>query len=135
MSLVQRSVLGALYLLYLARRLWSNDAGTRIDSSADDGHRGLAVTGILVALGNPKTMLFYLALTPTILPMGVVSPSQDTVAALVVLVLAIYGAVLATYTALAARARHLLQSPGARIAINRIGGAVLVATALLILLN
>ncbi|KWA36406.1 lysine transporter LysE [Burkholderia territorii] len=59
---------GAAYLLFLAWRMWAAPA----DSPTEDIPRGrsgwrMFMAGALVTLGNPKIVLFYLALLPTII--------------------------------------------------------------------
>ena len=59
---------GAAYLLYLAYKIWTaprrdgRDGGDRAEQPAR-----LFLGGLAVTLGNPKIIVFYLALLPTIL--------------------------------------------------------------------
>ncbi len=78
---------GVLYLLYLAVKTWkSSDAG--------GGNRGGApaksvfatgVAGFCLTMGNPKVMLFYLALLPNLVGADPLSVSQALVLCLVVI--------------------------------------------------
>lgn len=65
---------GVAYLLYLAYRMWTAPveiaAGTL--PSSDSALR-LFLTGMALTLGNPKIMVFYLALLPSIIDLGSVS--------------------------------------------------------------
>ena len=65
---------GVAYLLYLGYRMWT--APVEIETgalpSADSPFR-LFLTGMALTLGNPKIMVFYLALLPSIIDLGSVS--------------------------------------------------------------
>jgi threonine/homoserine/homoserine lactone efflux protein len=124
---------GAAYLLWLAWKLWTAPAAPASDMPPvrGEGIRLLAV-GLAIALGNPKTMLFYLALLPTLIDLADLPVSGFL--ALGAVVAAVYAAVLFAYVTLAARARRLFRSARAMQAVNRstatvmAGAAVAVAT-------
>jgi len=85
-----------------------------------------------VTLGNPKVMMFYLALTPTLVDLRALTlPDFAILAGLTVAVLLV---VLVPYLALAAKARGLLSAPRALKALNRTaagfmaGAAAVIAT-------
>ena len=121
--------LGAAYLLFLAYKLWTAPTGLNGDLPTVQPSRPLraAAGGMAVAIANPKTMMFYLALIPNLVDVGQI----DAVVflELSVLVTIIYSGVLAGYTMGAVRARRLLSSDRARRAINRGSSVVLVGTA------
>ncbi len=111
--------LGVAYLAWLAWNFWS----TGITPETVEARRGRGgawasfLAGLLVTLGNPKTMIFYLALTPTLVDLRTVTLADyGILAALTVLVLLV---VLVPYLVLAARARSLLAAPRALKALNR----------------
>jgi hypothetical protein len=83
----------------------------------------LFLGGLAVTLGNPKVMVFYLALLPTLLDVARVD--AIAYAELVGVTLGVLGAVFAAYVALAARARRLFASPRVIRAVNRGTGAVM----------
>jgi threonine/homoserine/homoserine lactone efflux protein len=65
---------GVAYLLYLAYRMWT--APVDIESGtlpSSDSALRLFLTGMALTLGNPKIMVFYLALLPSIIDLGSVS--------------------------------------------------------------
>lgn len=111
--------LGVAYLCFLAWSFWRSGltAGT---VEARRGRGGLAasfVAGLTVTLGNPKTMIFYLAITPTIVDLRTITLADyGVLAGLTVVVLLV---VLVPYLALAAKARWLLATPRALKALNR----------------
>ncbi|MGE0725565.1 MAG: LysE family translocator [Alphaproteobacteria bacterium] len=119
--------LGAAYLLYLAWKLWSAPAGPiAVAPVRGEGIR-LFLAGIAVGSGNPKTMLFYLALLPTVLPLDRITLADHLM--LVATLLAVYGGILLAYVLLAARARRALASTRIVRWINRTTGAVMAGAA------
>jgi threonine/homoserine/homoserine lactone efflux protein len=76
-----------------------------------------------VTLGNPKIMMFYLALLPTIIDLnavGVVGWLELTATMALVLIAIDVGWALA-----AAQARRLIRSPGAMRVANRLGATAM----------
>jgi threonine/homoserine/homoserine lactone efflux protein len=120
--------LGAAYLLYLAWKLWTAPAGAAADARPVRGEGLRLFAGaIAVGSGNPKTMLFYLALLPTVIPVGQVSPFGFAELAAVVIV--VYGAILAGYVFMAARARRALRDSRVVRYVQRATGAVMAGAA------
>jgi threonine/homoserine/homoserine lactone efflux protein len=111
--------IGVAYLLYLAWKLWS--APVTAQAIAADTRResqtGLFLAGLAVTMGNPKVMVFYLALLPTILDLT--SISLLGYVELVVATLAVLAVVFGIYIGLAARARLMFTSPTAMRLVNR----------------
>lgn len=120
--------LGALYLCYIAWKLWT--AGLlRQDIQAERGVKGgmAFLSGLLVTLGNPKTMLFYVALVPTLIPLQQIDIADYLV--LVGTTFVVLMAVLLPYILLASKARTLLARPKALQALNRSAAGILAGTA------
>ena len=72
--------LGVAYLAWLAYAFWTA-ASRRKRSRRSKGKGGLLssfVAGLTVTLGNPKTMIFYLALTPTLVDLHSDRPRPTT---------------------------------------------------------
>jgi threonine/homoserine/homoserine lactone efflux protein len=120
--------LGAAYLLFLAWRLWTALA-TEPGQSRAAGGEGikLFLGGLALTMGNPKTMLFYLALLPTLVDLSHVTESGFIEIAIVVS--AIYSLVLTGYVLLAARARRAFRSSRAMRLVNRVTGGVMAGAA------
>ena len=111
--------LGVAYLGYLAWTFWTSGITTENVEArkGKDGFVASVLAGLTLTLGNPKTMIFYLAITPTIVDLRTVTPAEYGVLALLtVLVLLV---VLVPYLALAAKARWFLKTPRALKALNR----------------
>lgn len=110
---------GAAYLLWLAWRFWTQGiAIQQVEKSA--GRRdGIAsfLAGLAVTLGNPKTIVFYMAILPAVMDLGAVTLAGYGV--LVLLTFLVLFAVLLPYIALAARARMVFTDPRALRRLNR----------------
>lgn len=123
---------GIAYLAWLAWTFW-NSGITPESVEARKGKGGLVssfVAGLTVTLGNPKTMIFYLAITPTIVDLKTITFSDyGVLCALTVVVLLV---VLLPYLALAAKARWFLKTPRALKALNRTAAAFMAGAALAI---
>jgi threonine/homoserine/homoserine lactone efflux protein len=121
---------GAAYLLFLAWKLW-RDSGTPVQAEPVRG-RGLQLFGaaLLLSMGNPKIMLFYLALMPTVIDLTRLTlVDMAELAAIVAVVVSI---VLAGYVVLAAHARRMFTSPRAVRTVNRTAGLAMAGAAALI---
>jgi threonine/homoserine/homoserine lactone efflux protein len=123
---------GVAYLAYLAYRIWTAPVEARAlaAETAREHPFRLFLAGLALTLGNPKVMVFYLALLPTILDL-----SRVTVwgfAELVGVTLSVLAVVFAAYALAAARARRLFTSPKALRALNRATGATMAGAAVAI---
>ncbi len=119
---------GAAYLLYLAWKLWA--APTRPMEAIDispDGRGRLFLAGLAINLGNPKAIVFFLALLPTVVNLDALTPLGF--AELAVLIAIIVSTVFAVYAAAAARARRLFTSPRAVRLANRGSGIAMAGAA------
>ncbi|UIN36747.1 LysE family translocator [Methylobacterium oryzae] len=118
----------ALYLAYLAFRLWrAAGAAARVEGESRDRPWTSFVAGLTITLGNPKTIVFYLAILPTLVDLRGVT-AADCVT-LVVITAAILFAVMTPYAALAARARESLRRPAFRARLNPGAAAIMAGAA------
>lgn len=120
--------LGALYLVYIAWKLWTTGLIAQDIQAKRSNHVGLSfLSGLLVTLGNPKTMLFYVALVPTLIPLEAIDAKDYAV--LVGITFVVLIAVLIPYILLASQARTLLKKPNSLKALNRSAASILAGTA------
>lgn len=121
---------GAAYLLFLAYRLFSAPARPLEPIDASDGaQRPLAsfVGSLSLTLGNPKPMIFFVALLPTVVDLESLTPmGYVEIAAAIAVILP---TILGTYVLAAARARVWFQSPRANRLLNRGSGMLMAAAA------
>jgi threonine/homoserine/homoserine lactone efflux protein len=120
---------GVAYLLFLAFRLWTAPAEAREVEAlpAGEGPVRLLLAGLAVTMGNPKVMIFYLALLPSLVDLAKVTALGYLELVLVTLV--VLGAVFSAYVGLASRARRLFTSRKAVRRINRTTGVIMAGAA------
>ena len=125
---------GAGFLLWLAWKLWRSRGETAqtAEPMAGEGAR-LVLTGLTMALGNPKVMLFYLALLPALIDLEAVRAIDFLV--LSIITVCVVSSVLAFYVVLAHRARRLFRSPRALRAVNRVSGTVMAGCAIVMVVT
>jgi len=119
--------IGVLWLGGIAWRLWRSTPPAAAPDRADD-RRGVRA-GLAIAAANPKTMLFYLALLPAWLD-ATAGARTFTRAALVIV--PVYGGVLAAWAAAAASARRALAAPPDARRLQRISGIAVALAAVLV---
>ncbi len=124
---------GIAYLLYLAWKMWTAPATVDAATLASDRSPGrMFFAGLAVTLGNPKIMVFYLALLPSIIDLRTITLLGWAELALVLLVVLM--AIDLTWSLLAVKARTFLRTPRAVRVTNRAsatlmtGAAVAIAT-------
>lgn len=121
---------GAAYLLWLAWQLWTvKPHADTVEAARRPEHSALRVglAGLTLTLGNPKTIIFYMALLPTLVDLGALTPVGFAEMAAIVFVDLL--AVGAAYAALAARARDLFRDPAARRILDRTAGTMMAGAA------
>jgi threonine/homoserine/homoserine lactone efflux protein len=123
---------GVVYLLYLAWKLWTAPA-ERITVGHDDerqhGWRAF-LASLMLTLANPKAILFFLALLPTVIDLASLNALRFVeISAAIAMVLP---AVLFTYVFLAARARELFTTPKAVRRLNRSSGVAMAGAAVVV---
>ena len=123
--------IGVAYLLYLAWKMWRAPADVSGGSLPDAGSaRKLFFAGLTVTLGNPKIMMFYVALLPTIIDLNAVTFSGW--AELTAVMFAVLIAVDLAWVVFAARARLMLRSSRAVRIANRTSAGLMAGAAAVI---
>jgi threonine/homoserine/homoserine lactone efflux protein len=119
---------GAAYLLYLAWKLWNAPVKpTAAVDTSPNGRWRLFLVGMAINLGNPKVIVFFLALLPTVVDLH--SLTLLGFVELAALVALIASTVLGVYATAAARARRLFTSPRALRFMNRGSGVAMAGAA------
>jgi threonine/homoserine/homoserine lactone efflux protein len=123
---------GAAYLLYLAWKLWTAPAAASEIAEAAPSERPLRLFfgSLSLTLGNPKPIVFFLAILPTVVDLARLEPSGFAeIAAFMAVILS---TILGGYALAAAYARRLFTSARAIRAVNRGTGAVIAGAAIAI---
>ncbi|TKT82956.1 LysE family translocator [Aquamicrobium sp. LC103] len=119
---------GVAYLAWLAWKMWSAPVEIRDgEMPKTESPLRLFLAGMAVTLGNPKIMMFYMALLPTIIDLGgvtVLGWAELTLTMALVLV-----AIDLTWVAAAAQARRVLRSARAMRIANRVSAATMAGAA------
>jgi threonine/homoserine/homoserine lactone efflux protein len=121
---------GAAYLLYLAYKLWTAPVATNTTAPQLDGGQQplqLFLGSLALTLANPKTMIFFLALLPTVVRLEELTLLGF--AEIVLTISIVLPVTLGAYVVLAARARQMFKSATAVRRINRGTGAAMACAA------
>lgn len=119
---------GAVYLAYLAYRIWTSGIIRTDMTAAAPRSMGYAMlSGLMVTLGNPKAMLFYLALVPTLIDITAITVTDYVELLVVTFVVLMLGTI--PYILLAAKAREFFRRPEALKRLNKASATFLAGTA------
>jgi threonine/homoserine/homoserine lactone efflux protein len=125
---------GVAYLLYLAYKLWTApaDPSAKAPKLTADTNASMLVAGLALTLSNPKTMVFFLAILPTVVDLATLSTLGFVEIGLVIAIC--LPAVMMVYALVFDRARGALLDRFGMARINKAcavglaGAAGLVAT-------
>ncbi len=121
--------LGAAYLLWMAFRMWT--APVRPISAQGEAKRRrpshLFLASLTLTMGNPKVMMFFLALLPTVLdlPRITLADSLKVGGAICVILSLVFG----SYSIAAMRVRDLFNNPRSLRWLNRGSGTAMAGAA------
>ena len=123
--------ISAAYLIWLGFKLLKTKA-TAVDIEATQESSLLSnlMAGLLVTLGNPKAILFYVGFFPAFVNIGDVS--YYDVASIMLAATVAFGSVNIGYAFLAVKARKVFKSPNASNVINKTAGTVMVSMGALV---
>jgi len=117
--------LSAAYLLFIAYRFWTAKPGSeQIGPKAEEHWTRTLFAGLALTLGNPKALVFFLALMPTAVDLTTLNGAGYL--QLCAMTLVVIPAVEFTYAALASQARIFLTGLTARRRMNKGAGAIMI---------
>lgn len=116
---------GIAYLAWLAWGMWNTPVDTEPDLDLVPKGRGWGMffAGLAVTFGNPKIMIFYLALLPTLIDITAITLSGWSILAATTIVILL--AIDSSWVVLATGARRLLRTPSAMRFANRTSAAAM----------
>ncbi len=115
---------GVAYLAYLAWKMWHEPVADK-GEALPEGRSGWSMfaAGMALTLGNPKIMVFYLALLPTLIDLT--RPTVSLWAMMAFVTVLVLAAIDIAWIVLAHHARKLLRTPRAMKIANRVGATTL----------
>ena len=119
---------GAAYLLFMAWKLWSAPVKIGDAPAAETAPLRAFLASLSLTLGNPKVIVFFLALLPTVVDLSALTLAAFLILAAMIAV--ILSAVMCAYALGAAQARALFTSAAAMKRLNRASGALMAGVAL-----
>ena len=129
-ALIVMKYAGAAYLLYLAYRMWTSDT---VLADVDRRERPVDrpfLASFLLTLGNPKVMMFFLALLPTVVDLETLTIVDAL--AMVAVIPVVLALVMGTYVLAALRARGCFSNNRAFRMLNRCGALVMAGAAIVV---
>ena len=124
----------ALYLCWLGfSMLRSTAKGVQLATIPKVSQFKNLITGLLIAVGNPKALIFYVSFFPAFVPMAHVDLT-DVMIILATATLA-FGSVNLTYAYLASSAKQVFTSLKAATIMNRTAGSIMLIAGILIAIN
>lgn len=117
-------ILGGIYLLYLAYKLWTSE-GVLERGEASQKKRGSLFTGLFITLSNPKVVLFYCGFLPNFIDLQKLTMGDLAVVCL--LVAFVITVVMGSYTYLARKTGSALSKRSGKL-LNRSAGTAMAAT-------
>ena len=126
---------GALYLLYIAWQFWTAKPGAeQLGPRQREPWIRTFLSGLALTMGNPKTIVFYLALLPTVVPLDRPINALGFIELTLIVVIVLL-AIGCFYAGLASWARDFFTSPRAIRRLNRTAGAVMASAAAFVALR
>lgn len=118
---------GSGYLFYLAYSFWNAGIDpSKVDVKRGDTIIGSLIGGFSVTMGNPKAVIFYMALLPSVVDLTMVDVQRYI--GLVVCTIVVLLVSMTPYILAAAKAREMMREPKLLRILNR-GAAVAMALA------
>ena len=117
---------GALYLIWLGIRAWqvNGGQGLTVTAAAKKRSRTVFVQGFLIAITNPKAIIFYIAFLPQFVDAHLPTGPQLLAMIVTMIIMALLSD--SAYAVLAGRARGWFTSPSRRRLQGRITGTLLI---------
>ncbi len=123
--------LSAAYLIWLGiKMLRTKTESIDIEASHNSSLISNFLTGLLITLGNPKAILFYVGFFPAFVNVSEVTLSDTSLIMLAATVA--FGSVNMCYSLLAVKAKNTFKSPNAATIINKAAGSIMVSTGTLV---
>ncbi|MGD1047003.1 MAG: LysE family translocator [Bacteroidota bacterium] len=127
-------IAGGLYLIYLGIRMFRNSqisANVKTDQKENKWHT--CISGLLLTLGNPKPILFYASVLPTIINFDEVRFTDALM--MMALIALVSFSVLGTYSYIASLSHKIQMSGKMQKRINQVAGFVMLAVGIFVMIH
>jgi threonine/homoserine/homoserine lactone efflux protein len=123
---------GCGYLLFMAWKIWNAPISAEVIHAADNKVRALSsfLSSLLLTLGNPKAIVFFLSVMPLVIDLKAVTPLMLVELGMVIVFVMV--PTLTLYLLLADRARQVFTSEQALRRINRTTASIMAGAAVAI---
>ncbi|MEA3289458.1 MAG: LysE family translocator [Campylobacterota bacterium] len=126
--------IGGVYLIYLGYKIWT----TKVKEENIHAIKELSwstnfLSGLVITLGNPKVIVFYLGFLPVF--MNLQNLTNQDIIITVMIVSFTLAIVVLSYAYLAAKSRMLFKNKSSMEKLNKTSGVVMVSAGSLLILN
>ena len=123
--------MSAAYLIWLGINLLKSTRNTEeIRETKEPSLLTNLMTGLMINLGNPKAIVFYIGLFPAFINVNQVA-AMDVFSIMALAAIA-FGSVNIAYALLALRAKKMLKTPNTSSLINKVAGTLMISTGVLV---
>ncbi len=124
--------IGGLYLIWLGWTVWrSQYTADALQHPTETGIFSCYLSGLLITLGNPKVILFYLGFLPTFIDLQTVTAQDIIIIALIIST--VLGLTMLGYAYIAAKTRQVLKHSPAEQIMHKVAGSVMIMTGTVLL--
>jgi threonine/homoserine/homoserine lactone efflux protein len=126
-------IFGGLYLIYLGINTIRNRQARALSRKNNQRRYTSIISGLFVTLGNPKPILFYASIVPTIINIKEIHINE--VLAIIVIITVVSYVVIGLYCYLATLSKSLMKNSRIQEKFNTMAGAVLISTGTYVILK
>jgi threonine/homoserine/homoserine lactone efflux protein len=127
-------IAGGLYLVYLGIRMFrSSRISTNVKAKHEESKWQTVMSGLLLTLGNPKPILFYASVLPTIIDFNKIRFTDALL--MIALITLVSFSVVGTYSYIASLSHKIRMSGKMQKRLNQAAGFVIMAVGIYVIIN
>jgi threonine/homoserine/homoserine lactone efflux protein len=127
-------IAGGLYLVYLGVMMFrSSRVSTNVKAKHEENKCQTVMSGLLLTLGNPKPILFYASVLPTIIDFNKIRFTDALL--MIALITLVSFSVVGTYSYIASLSHKIRMSGKMQIRLNQAAGFVMTAVGIFVIIN
>lgn len=127
-------IAGGLYLVYLGIRMFrSSRISTNVKAKHEESKWQTVMSGLLLTLGNPKPILFYASVLPTIIDFNKIRFTDALL--MIALITLVSFSVVGTYSYIASLSHKIRMSGKMQKRLNQAAGFVMMAVGIYVIIN